>query len=388
MNRARKTGKGLPKRVYAKNGAWHFYSATPIRDPKTGELRKWHLLARFEEGQDAIYAPLAKLLGDKKNEHGTMPHVCGEFKAHKLKRFSEEVQKQYRAYLNVIGNDFEDFHFAQVTTKDWADFLRNNFAGKANTAQKYTALGRKLFKYGISELGLRQDNPIDQIDLSDYETRRREQLPTHEQVARIRAAGMMSKERKDTGKALPNPSGPMFACIIDMTYLIWQRAIDIRMLKESQIEGEIGGHIRFKPSKTMKSSGKTVDILITPQIWQVIQRARAIKKEYKIAKKHELISPYLFPSHKGDAYKKSGLDSLWQRAKERAKIIDDVQFKDLRALGATDAARAKVDRKEIQKRLAHTSGDTTEIYIKESVPEQSEIDLKLPWNVSNIENTN
>lgn len=376
MNRARKTGKGLPKRVYAKHGAWYFYSPTPIRDPKTNELKKWHQLAYFHEGQNAIYEPLARLLGDKTNEQGTMVHVCSEFKAHKLKRYSEDVQKQYRQYLDVIADDFEEFHFNQVTTKNCADFLRNKFRDKPNTAQKYAALMRKLFRYGISELGLRQDNPVDQLDLSDYETQRREKLPTHEQIAAIRAAGMISKERKDTGKTLPNPSGPMFACIIDMTYLIWQRAIDIRMLKEAQIQD---GHIRLKPSKTAKTSGKTVDILITPEIQVVIDRARAIKKTYKVARKHELISPYLFPSHKGTPYTKSGLVSMWKRAKARAKITDDVQFKDLRALGATDAARANIDRKEIQKRLAHTSGETTEIYIKEAVPETSSVDLKLPW---------
>jgi integrase len=375
MNRARKTNRGLPRRVYLKHGAYRFFSPTPIRDAKTGKMKKWHHLAYEHEGQDAIYDPLGRLLGDKSNDKNTMPYVCAEFKNQKLKKYSDEVRKQYSQYLDVIADDFEDFLFAQVTTKNWADFLRNNFRDKQNTAQKYTALARKLFKYGISELGLRQDNPIDQIDLGDYETQRREKLPTHEQIAAIRAAGMESKPRKDSGKTLPTASGPMFTCIIDMTYLLWQRAIDIRMLKEEQIHN---GHIRFKPSKTRKSSGKMVDILITPAIQAVIDRARAIKKTYKVHG-HDLITPYLFPTQKGTPYTKSGLVSMWKRAKKRAKITDDVQFKDLRALGATDAAKAKIDKKEIQKRLVHTSGDTTDIYIKEAVPETSGIDLALPW---------
>lgn len=375
MNRSRKTNRGLPRRVYLKHGAYRFFSATPIRDPETGELKKWHHLAYEREGESAIYEPLAKLLGDKANDKNTMPYVCADFKSHKLKKYSDDVRKQYKQYLDVIADDFEDFLFAQVTTKDWADFLRNHFRDKQNTAQKYTALAKKLFKYGISELGLRQDNPIDQIDLGDYETKRREKLPTHAQIAAIRAAGMVSKERKGTGKTLPTASGPMFGCIIDMTYLLWQRAIDIRMLKEDQIQN---GYIRFKPRKTQKSSGKMVDILVTPAIQAVIDRARAIKKEYKVHG-HDLITPYLFPTTKGMPYTKSGLVTMWRRAKERAKITDDVQFKDLRALGATDAAKANIDKKEIQKRLVHTSGETTDIYIKEAVPETSGIDLKLPW---------
>jgi len=37
-----------------------------------------------------------------------------------------------------------------VTTKAYAEFLRNKFKGKPNMAQKYAALMRKLFKYVIS----------------------------------------------------------------------------------------------------------------------------------------------------------------------------------------------------------------------------------------------
>lgn len=55
-------------------------------------------------------------------------------------------------------------------------------------------------------------------------------------------------------------------------------------------------------------------------------------------------------------------------------------FKDLRSLGATNAARAGQQLKDIQKRLLHTSSKTSEIYIKEAIPEVSAIDMKLPWN--------
>lgn len=70
---------------------------------------------------------------------------------------------------------------------------------------------------------------------------------------------------------------------------------------------------------------------------------------------------------------------MWDRARERAGITDSVWFKDLRALGATDAAKAGMHIDEIQTRLAHTSSKKSEIYTKESVPETSGIDLKLPW---------
>lgn len=375
MNRARSKNKGLPRRVYVKHGAYHFVSAEAIRDPADGKLKKWIKLCRVDEGETAMLIALSLLFKDKKIDEGSIPYVCTEFGARKLDRFGVETQAQYRQYLTVISDALKDFHAGEVTTKDCADFLRMHFKDKPNTAQKYTSLMRKLFKYVISELGLRQDNPIDQLDASNYVTARRETLPTHEQINQIRNAGMFSKERTDTGKTLPNPSGPMFCCIIDMTYLCWARAIDVRMLKESQIDGS---WIRFKASKTAKTSGKIVDIFITPQIRGVIDKAREIKRGYKI-QGHDMISPYLFPTRKGTPYAKSGLFSMWDRARERAGITEDVLFKDLRALGATDAARTGEAKEEIRKRLSHTTTKTSEIYIKEAIPEQSIIDLVLPW---------
>jgi integrase len=181
---------------------------------------------------------------------------------------------------------------------------------------------------------------------------------------------MLSKPRKGTGKQIPTFSGPMFACIIDMSYLLWARAIDIRTLQESQI-GETS--ILIKPSKTEKTSGKAVEILITPAIRAVIERAKAVKKEYKVG------SVYLFPTRKGTPYAKSGLISMWDRAKERIGMDADITFKDLRSLAATDAAKSGEIMEDIKTRLAHTSTQTSEIYIKEVVAGKSNIDMALPW---------
>lgn len=377
MSRKRKTGDGLPKRVYPRGKAWYYFAPEKLRDPKDDKLKSWIPLAYFSEGLPAMLTALGSLLKDKRLDQGSMAHVCTEYKARKLSGYTEETRDQYAQYLDVIASDFEEFYFAQVTTKDWADFLRNHYSEKINTARKITALAGRVFRFGISEMGLRQDNPIDQIDLSDYKPERRTILPTHDQVRAIRGAGMHSKPRKKTGKVLPNPSGPMFQCLIDMEYLCWARAIDIRTLKEAQIDGD---WIRIKPSKTTRTSGRAVDIFITPQIRAIIERARDVKRGYRV------ISPFLFPSRKGKAYTKSGLFSMWDRARDRLGIGKDsppeerIQFRDLRALGATDAARAGENRKAIQDRLVHTSGKTTDIYIKEAVPEKSEIAMDLPWN--------
>lgn len=70
---------------------------------------------------------------------------------------------------------------------------------------------------------------------------------------------------------------------------------------------------------------------------------------------------------------------MWDRARERAGIKTDVQFRDLRALGATDAARSGEAKDRIRARLVHTSSKTSEIYIKDVIPEVSDIEMQLPW---------
>lgn len=105
----------------------------------------------------------------------------------------------------------------------------------------------------------------------------------------------------------------------------------------------------------------------------MIETAKTIKQTYK------LNTTYLFPTRKGTPYTKNGLCSMWDRAKERANITDDVQFRDLRALGATDAAKRGEQLEAIRKRLVHTTSKTSEIYIKETIPEKSEICMELPW---------
>lgn len=377
MNRRRTRDKDLPQRVYQRYGAYFFVPAKPMLNPKTKKVQGWIWLSRIADGKSAMLTALAALIGGPKSIPGSMPFLCNDFKQHKLAKYSKDVQDQYAQYLDVIADEFEEFHASEVTTKDFADFLHERFGDKPNTAQKYGGLARKLFRHAISRHGLRNDNPIDQLDLSDFETARREVLPTHDQVAAIRHNGMWSKPRTKTGQRLPTASGPMFACIIDMTYLLWARALDIRMLREDQIEG---GRIRIQASKTRKRSGKIVDFTITPQIQAVIDRARAIKAGYGLKKD----AGYLFCSQKGTPYTKSGLFSMWDRARERAGITDSVWFKDLRALGATDALKAGEGKGEIQDRLAHTEAATTEIYLKEAVAVVSEIDLALPWDASNI----
>ncbi|WP_338762105.1 site-specific integrase [Massilia sp. METH4] len=386
MNRKRKTNRGLPRRVYVNHGAYFFVPTEATIDPRNPKAgpKKWIKLCAVDDGEPAMLQALAAVLGNPVNAEGMMPWCCAEFKARMLGAYTPKTVTEYSRHLDVIADVFSEFHAAQVTTKDWADFLRAKYADKANTAQKMTALAAKLFRFIIGDLGLRQDNPIDQLDMSKYRTKVRTVLASHDQVAAIREAALVSENGKRT------PNGAMFVCIIDMAYLCWQRAQDIRLLQESQVrpgpDGLVGGKVAFKPSKTMKTSGLSVEISITPAIAAVIERARAEKR------RRGVVSSYVFAAtghgNAGKPYAAFSLVQMWLRAREKAIATAAaagqdfgplIQFRDLRALGATDAAADGEERAEIQKRLAHTSEKTTRIYIKRVVPTASALDARLPW---------
>lgn len=109
--------------------------------------------------------PLAALLGSPQLAEGSLPHACVEFKENKLGNDGKDTQDAYRRYLDVIADEFEEFRASQMTTKNCAGFLRDNFKNTPNTAKKYAALMGRLFKFITGELGLRQDKPIDQLDM-------------------------------------------------------------------------------------------------------------------------------------------------------------------------------------------------------------------------------
>lgn len=90
--------------------------------------------------------------------------------------------------------------------------------------------------------------------------------------------------------------------------------------------------------------------------------------------------PRLRPNGRpGPSYPSSRHSSIWDRAKELIGMKDDVVFRDIRALAATDAACRGKDCNDIQKRLMHTSDKTTDIYIKKVIADVSEIPMALPW---------
>ncbi|MCC7643745.1 MULTISPECIES: hypothetical protein [unclassified Janthinobacterium] len=92
---------------------------------------------------------------------------------------------------------------------------------------------------------------------------------------------------------------------IDMSYLPWARGTDMRILKESRVGGS-----GSSPAKHTKNSGNAVDIAVPPETAEVIARASGLQIKYG------LISQFAFPPQKGGAYTRSDLGSMWDGADE------------------------------------------------------------------------
>lgn len=380
MGRKRKKAKDLPQRVYEKFGAYYFVSNKAILDPRkpNDPAKKWTQLCRIDEGKSAMYAELARILGEDGFKNESIPYCVDEFKREILaeEEYTEQTFKEYSSMLDKISVAFQNFHASEPTTKDCTDYLAAKYKGKANAERKVARLMERLFGFIVGRTGLRQDNPMKQFE-PITKSKGRKVLLTRDQLTAIRAAGMHANAGKDTGHIADTLSGPIFACLIDMTYLAWQRGAEIRRM----LDPKDADTVIVKPSKTANSSGKSVEIKITPAMRAVITQAQKIKRE------NNVISAFLFPAlsgkHAGRPYSKSGLGSMWKRAKIRAGLAGvDIQYKDIRAMGATEARRMGVEKEEIRKRLAHTSIKTTEIYFKEELPEFSDLDIPLPWAVA------
>lgn len=165
----------------------------------------------------------------------------------------------------------------------------------------------------------------------------------------------------------------MHQCYHDLSFLIYQRTTDVRLLKRSQIRD---GVIHFEPSKTQESSGAAVDIPITPAIQAVLDRAAAISKEWKV------VCPYVIHTRLRTAFTRSGIYSAYRRADAEIHGGDDkvigLNPKALRPYSATTAKKQGFDINQLQVGLAHTSVKTTEGYVHQHEVPLSAVSLTLP----------
>lgn len=338
-------------RVYPKNGRWYYAEDLEELGKNGRPKQKWHGLTRIDEGDAALTAKLAEILGEVKVEDGGMKAHLEEFKKVHLPTLSPLAQKEYERMYAVIGKAFARFDSPEVEAGDVEKFL-TNFANKPNTRGKYKARLSTFFSWCVrnSHTGVKI-NPCREIRLS----------------------GPLKKRGKMTAAifwAYHDALTELGKCVLTLCYLTRQRPKDIRLLRESNIGPE---YIDFTPFKTIKSTGAEVRVRRTQDIDYWLDRARSLRPKLRVSP----IDPYIIQSRTGEAYSKNGFYELWRDAgdKNGHKGVTTLHIRPY-ALSAMEELGAEV--RVIQKAAAHASITTTEGYLEQHRENLSDFRLPLP----------
>lgn len=341
MGRPRKHDKGLPAYVRVRHGSYLY------RDKK---------LCRVEEGEGAMYQALAKEKALPSVD--LVPAAVAKFKYEYFPQLAPSTRKEHARLLDIFAADFSEFRVDQVDAPSIKRSIKNLFAGKLTAAKHYKARVSTFFRWCIADEGLITVNPCKEVWLEKPLSRK-------------------TPWTSELFWAVRDKLEPMHQCYHDLSFLLYQRTTDVRQLRKSQI-GQTA--IRFAPSKTLRSSGKQVDIPITLAIRAVLNRADELSRE--IAKQRGVISPFVIHTRQGDSYTRSGIHSAYRRADEDIHgKATGLNPKALRPFAVTVARKQGFSLDQLQVGLAHTSQQTTEGYVQQHDVPVSEIAMTLPERV-------
>jgi integrase len=337
----------LLPRVYAYHGSVYWIEDLPEKRADGKPKQRWVRLCKEVDGMAAVHAALARLLYDKPSG---VDDAIARFLADHLPTLSATAAKEYERQFKIIGKAFTDFssvdHIKPKHVRDllvqWRDAptMQHHYRGRLST----------FFAWCVVD-GLCDVNPCREIRLKG---------PPKRDVQMTPAVFWAIHD------AFSGPWAEMHRCAIELYYLVYQRGTDVRLLQWTQI-GEAS--IRFRPTKTSRSSGVQVDVPLTPEIRAVIERARGLGK---------LKSPrYVLHTAQGAPFSARRLRDAFFAAQKRAGL-SGYALKDIRPMATSAAERLGYSLGELRKALAHTSVETTETYLRDRMAVESPVTLTLP----------
>lgn len=368
MSRKRK-GRStlLGTRIVEHRGWLQYRSREPIMDKKTGELRTWHKLCPVGEGDEwKARNAVHELLNYANPGQGDFPVAFAKWRLEFFEAREQEAPRlpeRYALFLNgnkslnsffdVIARGFCDANVADIRPHHVNQFLKAWDGRRA--AQAYRGHLVKFFAWATGE-GYRESNPATSDVVQVKQPKKHNVTITPAQFHAVRDAVIVSARGKT--------SGQMIQCYIDLTYLLYQRTTDVRLLRWSEVD-EV---IHVEPTKTMHSSGVAMNLPMSPAIREVLARVKEVAR---------MGSMFVFHTAKGQPYTAGGIRSTWNRACKRAGV-EGITLKDLRSMAATAAEQAGYTRKQIQVGLGHKKEATTDGYIHRDNTLDSEVVLALP----------
>ncbi len=260
--------------------------------------------------------------------------------------------------FGVINIGFRPFDSAMVEPGDVIKFLQDNFATKLNMRSKYKGLLSAFFSWCVvnSYTGVKV-NPCREIKMSRPPKRK----------------GKMNAERF---WRIWDHLTPMGRCFLELMYFSVQRPTEIRLLRDSHIGPE---RILFVPTKTEDETALEVDIVITPEIREVIERARALRPKKKVVELRRREDRFIIQTRTGDGYSKNGIYEVWRAAVDAAGYEGmNITTRDVRPYALKEMEKAGHSLRAIQTRAVHASVTTTEGYLDQHRESLSDVRLPLP----------
>src|SRR5260363_330714 len=151
MNRPRKNGKHLPRRMIESHGSYFLLKPIGFRRNKAIRLGR----VRGVEGktEDELYAQALKryadLIAEVDAPVGTMVKLLERWKNEALSKYALKTRKEYIRMTDIASKEFAEFDIEHVRSMHISAFVDDNFIDKPNAANKYRALLSLVFSFAV-----------------------------------------------------------------------------------------------------------------------------------------------------------------------------------------------------------------------------------------------
>lgn len=320
MGRTRKREKHLPRRMYLWHGGYRYVPNGGKPVPLGSDL-------------GAALEKYAKLAGPSFSVR-SLGDVIDKYRIQVLplkraKQTRDEEGKSLDRLKKAFGHFLPDNLTAQHCYA-YMDARRGRAGQPVPTAARHeiVLLGhvyKKAIRWGAASM-----NPVRGLELPKRSAKRRQ----------------VSMAEVEALKALANPR---MAAAIDLAVSIGQRRGDLLALKHKDLDEEL--HI--EQSKT----GAAIDMARSADLDAIIARLKTFKPD--------IPNEYLIRKRNGKPYAVDGFSSNWQRLMRKHLKAGGAHFTfhDLRSVSADGADTDE----EAQKRLGHTSVETTRRFYRRGV---------------------
>lgn len=303
--RQRKHNTELPPCVYLRHGSYFYV--------KCG---KWHNLGKDKRKAMAEYA---KRLTVPQDGMGDL-----------LNRWLDDIdvsaatKKSYRHGVKVLSGIYSEFEPHQITARDVLSMM-HHFRKKPASANLYRNVLLGAMDFAFME-NIIERNVV--VDVKPYPVKTRDRYITDGEF-----------------KAIRDKATPTLRVIMDLCYLTGQRISDVLAVKYSDISDD-GIYVRQSKTKHRMVIGWSTDLR------KAVADAKSLHKCLR--------GMTLLHTRKGTPFTYSTVRTLWDRARNAAKV-EDAHIHDIRAKAATDAERQGQDSKKL---LGHKSESSHNRYLR------------------------